>query len=97
MRGGHKRERHRSKHLAFDSMQAEDRNKHDDDDDPCEENRFTHSFADSRNTLQAPVCLDGHVDAAGASHTVFNHHHRTVDDHTEVDRSEAHQVGRNAA
>ena len=99
-RAGHRRhegEGHRPEHLALDALQAEDRQEDDDHDQPGEHDRRANlpgGLFEHREWCPAATMppLVGRDVADG----IFDHHHRPIDDHPEVNRSEAHQVGGDA-
>ena len=79
---------------AFDSLQREDGQVRSDDDAAGKEDRPLHLVGRVANLLRgcARVVLMGKM----ADH-VFDHHHRAVDHHAEVQRAQREQVGGNVA
>jgi hypothetical protein len=82
--------RHRLEQLSLDALQSEDRKVRGNDNGDGVKNGPLHlvrSRADPVNQCARSFC--GTVQMA---HDIFDHHHRPVDDHTEVQRTEREQI-----
>ena len=87
-RAGHRKadvERHRLEHLAFQPLQAEQRQEHHDDDQNRERHRVGHLAGGRqhgrRAIHRAAMGLALGHDAVG----VLHHHHRTIHHHADTD------------
>ena len=83
------RDRHGPKHAPFQALQEQDRQVDRDDDDHGECHRAGHFLGGVPHRFKrrlAAVLLLQPVDR------VLHHHHRSVHDHSEIDRAQAHQV-----
>ena len=94
-RGGqreHHRERHRAEHLALDTLQAEDRQIDQGDDRDRKGDRARHVVRGLAHHLLGRERWR----LRATAHDILYHHHRAVDQQTEIDGTEAHQVARKA-
>src|SRR6266550_864763 len=86
------------KHFSFDSGQGQDRDVNDRDNHDAEKHRVGDLFACGEHKLTSLFTSQSSPEFALANpelaHHVFNNHHRSVDQQTEVHRSQTHQVTR---
>src|SRR6266480_931105 len=88
------------KHFPFDAGEREDRDVNDRDDDDTKKHRVRDLFTCRQHNL-LPLLARKSVsefmlpDSELAYH-VFNDHDRAVDDESEINRAETHQVTRHA-
>ena len=85
---------HGAEEAAFDALQGEDGQIGNNDDDAGEENRALHFMGRDGDGLH-----EGFLGVAegGVAKDVFDHHHRSVDDHAEVESAQRQQVRGNLA
>ena len=93
--GRHEGEGHRLEHLPLDPLQAEDRDEDDDHDQAGEQDRCAHLVSRlAKHLFGHPLPAVIPLPAAGGADGAVDHHDSPVDDHSEVNGPQAHQVGR---
>src|SRR5437899_1517050 len=86
------------KHFSFDAGEGEDRDVNDRDDDDAEKHRvrdlFTRRKHDFASLLAVEPTPEFVLPDSELTDYVLNNHNRAVDDESEIDRAQAHQVSR---
>ena len=95
--GKHDGQGHRHKQLAFQALQGEQREKHDNDDENTRSHRRHHFAHRAIDHVQLGQLFRGGV-VGQMGDDVFHHHHGGVHQHADGDgqATQAHQVGRHA-
>ena len=84
------------KHFPFDAGEREDRDVNDRDNDDTEKHRVRDLFTCREHNLKAFLARKSAsefvLSDSQLAHHVFNDHDRAVDDESEINRAETHQV-----
>ena len=91
-------QRHRPEHLSFDARQRENRDICRDDDDHPEQRRLEHFARGVAREAQALIQRHRATQVlplrSQSTHSVLDDNHGPIDDQTEVDRTETHEIRR---
>src|SRR5438874_9593416 len=86
------------KHFSFDPGEGENRDVNDRDDDDAEKHRVGDLFTRRKHHLASLLAVESAPEFvlpnSELTHHVLNNHNRAVDDESEIDRAQAHQVSR---
>ena len=84
------------KHFSLDAGEGEDRDVNDGDNEDAEKHRVRHLFTCSEHNLKSLLAGEAAPEFVLANaelpHHVFDDHHCAVDDESEINRAQAHQV-----
>ena len=82
--------RHRAKQFSFDALKRQDWQVDNHDDQLAKHRRFANFHRRLANDFKATLAV---LVVCQVTHTVLDHHDRTIDDQAEVDRPQTQQAG----